>query len=103
MADTADSAPDTPPESVEPTAPTEPTATGAQTGPMIDPSQPVQVALRWLIEQEGITCILPDARSAHQVRFNIEAAGIAPLGAEMHAALAELYDRIIRPYVHDRW
>ena len=65
--------------------------------------QPVQVALRWLIEQEGITCILPDARSAHQVRFNIEAAGIAPLGAEMHAALAELYDRIIRPYVHDRW
>lgn len=26
-------------------APTEPTATGAQTGPMIDPSQPVQVAL----------------------------------------------------------
>ena len=65
--------------------------------------QPVQVALRWLIEQEGITCILPDARSAHQMRFNIEAAGIAPLGAEMHAALAELYDRIIRPYVHDRW
>ena len=64
---------------------------------------PVQVALRWLLDQEGITCILPDARSLNQVRSNARAAELPPLSQEMHTAVRELYDRLIRPYVHRHW
>ena len=64
---------------------------------------PVQVALRWLLDQEGITCILPDARSLNQVRSNARAAERPPLSQEMHTAVRELYDRLIRPYVHQHW
>ena len=66
-------------------------------------AQPVQVALRWLLDQEGITCILPEARSPHQARFNAQAAALAPLSAEMHTALTDIYNRLIRAHVHDHW
>ena len=65
--------------------------------------QPVQVALRWLLDQEGITCILPDARSPHQVRFNAQAAALPPLDDDVHAALRDIYDRLIRVHVHSHW
>lgn len=64
---------------------------------------PVQVALRWLLDQEGITCILPDAHSLNQVRSNARAAELPPLSQEMHTAVRELYDRLIKPYVHQHW
>lgn len=65
--------------------------------------QPVQVALRWLLDQEGITCILPEARSPHQVRFNAQAAALPPLDEDVHAALTDIYDRLIRAHVHSHW
>ena len=65
--------------------------------------QPVQVALRWLLDQEGVTCVLPESRSPNQVRFNVQAAELAPLSQEVHAAVADIYDRLVRPYVHDHW
>ena len=64
---------------------------------------PVQVALRWLLDQEGITCILPEARSPHQARFNAQAAALPPLSAEMRTALTDIYNRLIRAHVHDHW
>jgi len=66
-------------------------------------AQPVQVALRWLLDQEGITCILPEARSPHQARFNAQAAALPPLSAEMRTALTDIYNRLIRAHVHDHW
>ena len=65
--------------------------------------QPVQVALRWLLDQEGVTCVLPESRSPNQVRSNVQAAALAPLSQEVHAAVADIYDRLVRPYVHDHW
>lgn len=53
---------------------------------------PVQVALRWVLDQEGITCILPEARSPHQARFNARAAALPPLSRDMQAAVTDLYD-----------
>lgn len=37
---------------------------------------PVQVALAWVLAQEGVTCALPGARSAEQVQQNAKAADV---------------------------
>ncbi|MFJ9951851.1 aldo/keto reductase [Kitasatospora sp. NPDC091207] len=64
---------------------------------------PAQTALRWIIQQPGVTTVIPGARNPEQARANAAAAALAPLPGETLAAVRELYDRRIRPQVHDRW
>jgi aryl-alcohol dehydrogenase-like predicted oxidoreductase len=64
---------------------------------------PVQLALRWIIDQPGVTTVIPGARSVEQVRGNVGAAQVPPLADALLGALRELYDRTARPHVHDRW
>ncbi|MGY1779522.1 aldo/keto reductase [Geodermatophilus sp. SYSU D01036] len=64
---------------------------------------PAQVALRWVVQQPGVTCVIPGARSVEQVRSNVAAAGLAPLTDAELADLERLYDERIRQHVHDRW
>ncbi|RAX23842.1 MULTISPECIES: aldo/keto reductase [unclassified Actinomyces] len=64
---------------------------------------PAQVALRWILDQPGVTTVIPGARNAEQARANAAAAALEPLSDQLHAALADLYDRRIRAHVHDRW
>ncbi len=73
----------------------------SQTGP--HGATPAQVALRWILDQQGVTTVIPGARNGAQARVNAAAGGLAPLSAELHTALEELYDRLIRSHVHDRW
>lgn len=60
-------------------------------------------ALRWIIDQPGVSTVIPGARTARQSRFNAEAATLPPLSEEQHAAVREVYDTFIREHVHDRW
>ncbi len=62
-----------------------------------------QFALRWIIDQPGVSVVIPGARNAEQARANAASAQLAPLCAEQLAAVAETYDELIRPHVHDRW
>ena len=62
-----------------------------------------QLALRWVVDQPGVTTVIPGARSAEQARGNAEAAGLAPLDGEVLDALRDVYDREVREHVHDRW
>jgi aryl-alcohol dehydrogenase-like predicted oxidoreductase len=62
-----------------------------------------QFALRWVIDQPGVTVVIPGARNPGQARGNAEAAGLAPLPAETLQAVQAVYDELIRPQVHDRW
>lgn len=64
---------------------------------------PAQAALRWIIQQPGVSCVIPGARSTEQARANAAAAALAPLPDETLAAVRELYDRSIRAQVHHRW
>ncbi|WP_376772914.1 aldo/keto reductase [Streptomyces himalayensis] len=64
---------------------------------------PAQTALRWIIQQPGVTSVIPGARSAAQARANAEAAQLSPLPETTLAAVRELYDTRIRPQVHHRW
>ncbi|WP_433295126.1 aldo/keto reductase [Actinoplanes sp. CA-030573] len=62
-----------------------------------------QFALRWIMDQPGVTVVIPGARNGDQARANAAAADLAPLPPETLAAVTEVYDELIRPAVHDKW
>jgi aryl-alcohol dehydrogenase-like predicted oxidoreductase len=64
---------------------------------------PAQAALAFLIQSEGISTVIPGARSTEQVQANAAAAEVPELGSEFVDRVRELYDRQIRPAVHSRW
>jgi aryl-alcohol dehydrogenase-like predicted oxidoreductase len=64
---------------------------------------PAQVALRWVVQQPGVTSVIPGARSVEQARSNAAAADLPPLTDTELADLERLYDERIRAHVHDRW
>jgi aryl-alcohol dehydrogenase-like predicted oxidoreductase len=62
-----------------------------------------QFALRWIIDEPGVTTVIPGARNSKQVRANAAAATLTPLSNEQRAGVRDVYDRLIRPHVHHRW
>jgi aryl-alcohol dehydrogenase-like predicted oxidoreductase len=62
-----------------------------------------QVAVRWVVDQPGVSTVIPGARNVEQARANAAAADLAPLGDDVLDQLREIYDREIREHVHDRW
>jgi len=62
-----------------------------------------QFALRWVIDQAGVTTVIPGARNVQQAQANAAAAVAPPLDPDQLAAVRDLYDRRIRALVHDRW
>jgi aryl-alcohol dehydrogenase-like predicted oxidoreductase len=60
-------------------------------------------ALRWVIDQPGVTTVIPGARNVEQVLGNVAAASLDPLTDAQLADLERVYDERIRAHVHDRW
>jgi aryl-alcohol dehydrogenase-like predicted oxidoreductase len=67
------------------------------------PGSPAQWALRWVVQQPGVTSVIPGARSTDQARQNSEAASLPPLPQAELDAIEGLYDKYFRAQVHDRW
>lgn len=63
----------------------------------------VQLALRWILMFEAVSCAIPGAKRADQVVENLQAADMPPLSQERMQAIRAIYDRHIRPQVHQRW
>ncbi|WP_399176919.1 aldo/keto reductase [Streptomyces sp. WAC 05379] len=64
---------------------------------------PAQLALRWIIQQPGVTTVIPGARSPEQARANAAAAALPELSAATLTAIRDLYDRRIKDQVENRW
>jgi aryl-alcohol dehydrogenase-like predicted oxidoreductase len=62
-----------------------------------------QMAVRWIVDQPGVSTVIPGARNAEQPRANAASAELAPLGDDLLDRLREIYDRDVRDHVHDRW
>ncbi|HEY0507763.1 MAG TPA: aldo/keto reductase [Blastococcus sp.] len=60
-------------------------------------------ALRWVIDQPGVTAVIPGARTVEQVHGNVAAASMTPLSDAQLTDLERVYDERIRAHVHDRW
>jgi len=71
---------------------------------LVDPGVTLaQFALRWVIDQAGVSTVIPGARNPEQVRGNAAAAALAPLRPEQLEAVCDIYDQLLRAHVHDRW
>ncbi|MGX7680941.1 aldo/keto reductase [Jatrophihabitans sp. DSM 45814] len=64
---------------------------------------PAHLALRWIIDQPGVTTVIPGASSVAQVKANAAAIEVVPLSQSARVAIKELYDEQLRPLVHDKW
>ena len=62
-----------------------------------------QFALRWILDQPGVTVVIPGARHADQARANAAADALAPLTPEVHEAVRAVYGELLAPHVHARW
>jgi aryl-alcohol dehydrogenase-like predicted oxidoreductase len=62
-----------------------------------------QLALRWIVDQPGVSTVIPGARNAEQAQSNAAAADLAHLSEDVHRALRDVYEDSIREHVHDRW
>jgi aryl-alcohol dehydrogenase-like predicted oxidoreductase len=62
-----------------------------------------QFALRWILQFDAVTCVIPGAKRPDQLDDNVAASDLPALpAATMHKA-QEVYDRLIKPLVHQRW
>lgn len=62
-----------------------------------------QLALRWILMFDAVTCVIPGAKTPAQAHDNAGAARLPPLPDETMAAVRAVYDELIRPHVHGRW
>ncbi|GAA2823228.1 aldo/keto reductase [Nonomuraea rubra] len=62
-----------------------------------------QFALRWILDQEGLSVVIPGARNPAQARANAAADAVPPLDEATLAAVRDVYDELVRPQVHHRW
>jgi aryl-alcohol dehydrogenase-like predicted oxidoreductase len=62
-----------------------------------------QLALRWILMFDAVTCAIPGAKRPSQAEDNVAASALPALSPETMAAVQDAYDRMIRVHVHQRW
>ena len=62
-----------------------------------------QLALRWILMFDAVTCAIPGGKNPSQVADNCGASGLPPLSGHAMAAIRAIYDARIRAAVHQRW
>jgi aryl-alcohol dehydrogenase-like predicted oxidoreductase len=62
-----------------------------------------QFALRWILMFDAVSCVIPGAKRPSQAEDNVRAADLPPLSEATMAKVRDVYDRLIRPQVHQRW
>jgi aryl-alcohol dehydrogenase-like predicted oxidoreductase len=62
-----------------------------------------QMALRWILMNDGISTVIPGAKTPDQAQANAAAADLAELPAPTMRRLETLYRERVAPLVHQRW
>ena len=62
-----------------------------------------QLALRWILTFDAVSCAIPGAKTPVQARENAAAAALPPPGPKEMAAVKAVYDELIRSHVHQSW
>jgi aryl-alcohol dehydrogenase-like predicted oxidoreductase len=62
-----------------------------------------QLALRWILMFDAVTCAIPGAKTEQQARDNAAAASLPPLDQKRMTEVRAMYDECIRPHVHAHW
>jgi len=62
-----------------------------------------QLALRWILMFPAVTCAIPGGKRVDQVTENVAAADLSPLSEGTMLAIEAIYNRKIKPLVHQYW
>jgi aryl-alcohol dehydrogenase-like predicted oxidoreductase len=62
-----------------------------------------QLALRWILMFDAVSCAIPGAKRPDQAEDNVRAADLPPLTEAQMTKVREVYDKYIREQVHYRW
>lgn len=75
-----------------------------QLRPLVPAGVPMaQFALRWILEQEAVSVVIPGARNEAQAQSNAAASALPAIDEKTKAAIAALYERQVKVHVHHRW
>lgn len=75
-----------------------------QLRPLVPPGATMaQLALRWILMFEAVSCAIPGAKNRAQVLDNVNAANLPPLSDAVMAQIQAIYDETIKEQVHHRW
>ncbi len=62
-----------------------------------------QLALRWILTFDDVTCAIPGAKTETQARENAAAGSLPLLSPDVMIAVEQIYDEQIRPHIHGFW
>ena len=72
--------------------------------PLVPPNATMaQMALRWILMWEAVSCAIPGAKRPSQVEENLRAVDLPPLPDEAMSQIRSTYERRVRPQVHHYW
>lgn len=61
------------------------------------------IALQWILQYPEVSCIIPGASKVQHLESNLSVFDLPPLAAEKKAAMDAIYDKYIKPTVHQLW
>ena len=59
----------------------------------------VELALRWILDHDAVSTVIPGASSPDQARANAAVSDLAPLSAELHAKLSDFYAAEVHQHI----
>ena len=59
----------------------------------------LEMSLRWCLDHEAVSVVIPGAKRPEQVRQNAAASALEPLSDEVHARLREFYEDHVREHI----
>jgi aryl-alcohol dehydrogenase-like predicted oxidoreductase len=62
-----------------------------------------QFTLRWILDHDAVTAVIPGSTTPAHVRENLAAAELDPLSNETHGAVRDIYEDRVYDAVHHRW
>lgn len=62
-----------------------------------------QMALRWILQFEQVTTVIPGAKNPAQALANASASTLSSLSPETMESVADIYTRHAAPHVHHKW
>ncbi|MHA7276481.1 aldo/keto reductase [Arthrobacter sp. Hz1] len=62
-----------------------------------------QAAIAWIVAQDGVSTVIPGARTTDQARDNAAAADTDNLGVGLDDGVRDIYNRHFREAIHPRW
>ncbi|KXB01064.1 aldo/keto reductase [candidate division MSBL1 archaeon SCGC-AAA259O05] len=62
-----------------------------------------QLALKWILMHEEVSCVIPGAKKVWQVKDNTAASELPDLEPELMKKIENIYEDYIKPQVHHKW